>query len=294
MRHRGNMLVLTLVVCGLLALLLSIGVEILGIQTAVQKNRLAVLQMEQLHRTAVQKSLDVLNAGEAAEDIAPTGNLVYADEPLPGQRREVTSEGRPGRLLTLQIVSRLDNGARTHHIQCLILEDAARLAPADESWAVFYGGTREVTSRWLAQHAGDNALVVSRNTSVKIGSSAAPTAAPKSLYVTAQYYEPVQTILQTDLDLSGDAIFCGDLSLRGNLSCKTAWIDGTLTLSEDAELHADAVYLGEDVGAETLAKIDATIYMPHPPEGEEYEDIHPLPERERADGERFFLLQQLD
>ena len=79
--------------------------------------------------------------------------------------------------------------------------------------------------------------------------------------------------LQTTLRLAGNAIFEDDLQLEGDLSCKNAWIDGTLTVGEGVRLRAETVVLGEDVPPETLARIDAaTIYMPHPPETETPEE----------------------
>ena len=96
----------------------------------------------------------------------------------------------------------------------------------------------------------------------------------------------------------------GNLSLRHDLSCEQAWIDGKLTIDEGVKLEANKVYLAEDADLDVLNRIEGTIYMPHPPTVEDDEDeeqvggldIHVLPENANPKTDRvlYLMLQQLN
>ena len=136
---------------------------------------------------------------------------------------------------------------------------------------------RDVPRRWLEHHAAedlvilcDDKLSVARTFVLGDGGWCALSG---SLLATHFAGDDFSVQLQTTLRLAGNAIFEDDLQLEGDLSCKNAWIDGTLTVGEGVRLRAETVVLGEDVPPETLARIDAaTIYMPHPPETETPEE----------------------
>ena len=59
MKRRGNMLVITLVACALLAIVLVAGLEVATLTKATSRNQVASVKLEQLHRTALQDGMHV-------------------------------------------------------------------------------------------------------------------------------------------------------------------------------------------------------------------------------------------
>lgn len=269
--RRGNILLLTLIACAMLALVLVTGAELASLRLAAREDQVAGLQLEQLHRTALSVALDEMNAsGEAVA----AGRVLLADEPTSGQRRLVTVENVAGRTVWLESASSLaDGGRRVHGVRLFALPLEARFAFACAEQALYY----DVPRRWLEHHAAedlvilcDDKLRVARTFVLGDGGWCALSG---SLLATHFAGDDFSVQLQTTLQLAGNAIFEDDLQLEGDLSCKNAWIDGTLTVGESVRLRAETVVLGEDVPPETLARIDAaTIYMPHPPETETPEE----------------------
>ena len=164
-----------------------------------------------------------------------------------------------------------------HGVRLFALPLEARFAFACAEQALYYDVQRDVPRRWLEHHAAedlvilcDDKLSVARTFVLGDGGWCALSG---SLLATHFAGDDFSVQLQTTLQLAGNAIFEDDLQLEGDLSCKNAWIDGTLTVGEGVRLRAETVVLGEDVPPETLARIDAaTIYMPHPPETETPEE----------------------
>ena len=273
--RRGNILLLTLIACAMLALVLVTGAELASLRLAAREDQVAGLQLEQLHRTALSVALDEMNAsGEAVA----AGRVLLSDEPISGQRRCLTVEAVDDRVVTLKSESTLDDGSRrVHRVQLLALPLEARFAFACAEQALYYDVQRDVPTRWLEHHAAedlvilcDDKLSVARTFVLGDGGWCALSG---SLLATHFAGDDFSVQLQTTLRLAGNAIFEDDLQLEGDLSCKNAWIDGTLTVGEGVRLRAETVVLGEDVPPETLARIDAaTIYMPHPPETETPEE----------------------
>ena len=243
--RRGNMMILALIACAMLALVLVCGVEMAGLRSAARGDETRGLQLAQLHRTALADTLDELNASGAALSV--------------------------GRVLLS------DGGRRVHGVQLFALPLEARFAFACAERALYYDVQRDVPRRWLEHHAAedlvilcDDKLSVARTFVLGDGGWCALSG---SLLATHFAGDDFSVQLQTTLRLAGNAIFEDDLQLEGDLSCKNAWIDGTLTVGEGVRLRAETVVLGEDVPPETLARIDAaTIYMPHPPETETPEE----------------------
>ena len=66
--RRGNILLLTLIACAMLALVLVTGAELASLRLAARGDETRGLQLAQLHRTALAESLDELNASGAALD----------------------------------------------------------------------------------------------------------------------------------------------------------------------------------------------------------------------------------
>lgn len=273
--RRGNMMILALIACAMLALVLVCGVEMAGLRGAARGDETRGLQLAQLHRTALADTLDELNASGAALSV---GRVLLADEPIEGQRRLVTVEKVEGRTVRLESASSLaDGGRRVHGVRLFALPLEARFAFACAEQALYYDVQRDVPRRWLEYHAAedlvilcDDKLSVARTFVLGGGGSCALSG---SLLATHFAGDDFSVQLQTTLRLAGNAIFEDDLQLEGDLSCKNAWIDGTLTVGESVRLRAETVVLGEDVPPETLARIDAaTIYMPHPPETETPEE----------------------
>ena len=271
--RRGNILLLTLIACAMLALVLVTGAELASLRLAAREDQVAGLQLEQLHRTALSVALDEMNAsGEAVA----AGRVLLSDEPTSGQRRLVTVENVEGRTVRLESASSLaDGGRRVHGVRLFALPLEARFACAEQ--ALYYDVQRDVPRRWLEHHAAedlvilcDDKLSVARTFVLGDGGWCALSG---SLLATHFAGDDFSVQLQTTLRLAGNAIFEDDLQLECDLSCKNAWIDGTLTVGEGVRLRAETVVLGEDVPPETLAQIDAaTIYMPHPPETETPEE----------------------
>ena len=273
--RRGNMMILALIACAMLALVLVCGVEMAGLRSAARGDEIGGLQLAQLHRTALADTLDELNASGAALSV---GRVLLSDEPIEGQRRLVTVENVEGRTVRLESASSLaDGGRRVHRVRLFALPLEARFAFACAEQAHYYDVQRDVPTRWLEHHAAedlvilcDDKLSVARTFVLGDGGWCA---LPGSLLATHFAGDDFSVQLQTTLQLAGNAIFEDDLQLEGDLSCKNAWIDGTLTVGEGVRLRAETVVLGEDVPPETLARIDAaTIYMPHPPETETPEE----------------------
>ncbi|MEE0510804.1 MAG: hypothetical protein UDG94_06200 [Peptococcaceae bacterium] len=264
----GNILILTLLVCTMLALVLMIGVEVAGLRSASRQNQIAGLQLEQLHRTALADGLDAANA---SGDTLALGRVLLADEPVKGQHRLLTVTAVEHRLLTVESTSSLDDGSqRQHHVQIFALPLEERFAFTRSERALYYDADRGVPDRWLENHAEQDLVVVCDRRpgdTYAIGSGGSSLHLSGSLYVTHLIGDDFSSTLHSALTSEGNAVFEGDLHLLGNLSCQTAWIDGTLTIGESVRLMADTVVLGEDVPDATLACIDAaTIYMPHPPQ----------------------------
>ena len=261
--RRGTIMILALIACAMLALVLVCGVEMAGLRSAARGDEIGGLQLAQLHRTALADTLDELNASGAALSV---GRVLLADEPTSGQRRLVTVEKVEGRTVRLESASSLaDGGRRVHGVRLFALPLEARFAFACAERALYYDVQRDVPRRWLEHHAAedlvilcDDKLRVARTFVLGDGGWCALSG---SLLATHFAGDDFSVQLQTTLQLAGD------------LSCKNAWIDGTLTVGESVRLRAETVVLGEDVPPETLARIDAaTIYMPHPPETETPEE----------------------
>lgn len=273
--RRGNILLLTLIACAMLALVLVTGAELASLRLAAREDQVAGLQLEQLHRTALSVALDEMNAsGEAVA----AGRVLLSDEPISGQRRCLTVEAVDDRVVTLKSESTLDDGSRrVHRVQLLALPLEERFAFARETQALYYAVERNLPTRWLHHHAAADLVMLCDDQlrSVRtflLGDGGACTLAG-SLLATHFAGDDFCVQLQTTLTLAGNAVFEDDLQLESDLSCQNAWIDGTLTVGESVRLHAETVVLGEDVSPETLAQIDAaTIYMPHPPEPETPEE----------------------
>lgn len=305
MKRRGNILIMTLIACAMLALVLVSGLELASLKTASQQAQIASLQLEQLHRTAVDEALHTLNA---SGETVSAGRVLLSDEPLDGQSRLVSVRSVDGDLLTVVSESRLtDGGKRRHRVQFLALPLEERLGFSRGSRALYHAVGADVPARWLRQHTEEDLVIVcdqrpSRRYNIGRPSDDVP-AQSGSLYVQMRQGDGSKVVLRTPLSLAGHAVFTGDLTLSGDLSCKAAWIDGTLTIGEDMRLTAETVTLGEDVDTDILARIEAdTIYMPHPPEAADEDadqetgpTILPLPDTETVTVRTAYLmLQQLD
>lgn len=105
--RRGNMMILALIACAMLALVLVTGAELAGLRGAARGDEIGGLQLAQLHRTALADTLDELNASGAALSV---GRVLLADEPTSGQRRLVTVEKVEGRTVWLESASSLADG----------------------------------------------------------------------------------------------------------------------------------------------------------------------------------------
>lgn len=303
--RRGNMMILTLVACAMLALVLVAGAELASVRSAARVGQIGGLQLEQLHRTALAEALEGLNAsGEAV----PVGRVLLSDEPASGQKRRVAVENVEERVLTLVCESTLaDGGCRRHGVRIFMLRLEARFAFEKAAQALYYDTQRNVPTRWLELHAGedivmlcDDALSTARTFLLGDGGGCA---LGGSFVATHFAGDDFCVRLQTALQLAGNAVFEDDVALLGDLRCKTAWIDGTLTISEDVGLCAEVVVLGEDIPAETLARICAErIYMPHPPEEDaehsatsaEILPLAALPAEAGPEGYCYFMLGQLE
>ena len=275
MKRRGNILIMTLIACAMLALVLVSGLELASLGTASKQAQIASLQLEQLHRTAVDEALHTLNASG-----------------------ETVSAGRVLRGLCASL---------RRALQFLALPLEERLGFSQGSRALYHAVGADVPARWLRQHTEEDLVIVcdqrpSRRYNIGRPSDDVP-AQSGSLYVQMRQGDGSRMVLRTPLSVAGHAVFTGDLTLSGDLSCKAAWIDGTLTIGEDMRLTAETVTLGEDVDTDTLVRIEAdTIYMPHPPEAADEDadqetgpTILPLPEEEDAPVRTAYLmLQQLD
>lgn len=304
MKRPANILVMTLVACAMLALVLAAGLALASLRSAHGAGQMAQLQLEQLHRTALA---DALHALDASGDTLSAGRILLSDEPLGGQKRLLSVAAVEGKLVTVVSESRLaEKGYRRHRVQLLALPLEPRLAFAQSERALFHAvADSGVDNRWLHNHADCDLVVVrdqpAAHQPLALGEGGMALEANGSLFVCDLADEAFETTMHTNLTLSGNAVFAGDLHLASDLSCKEAWIDGTLTVSEGMRLSAETVVLGEDVSETTLAALEATtIYMPHPPEvadGQEAEIvILPLAElvREPASKTAYLMLQQLE
>ena len=134
MKRPGNVLILTLMACALLALVLFAGVQVAGLRTATRQNQIADLQLEQLHRTVLDDALEALNA--SGESIAP-GRVLLSDEPVSGQTRQLTVRSVEERLVTVESRSSLSDGSqRRHQVLLFALPLEARFAFAQPSRAL--------------------------------------------------------------------------------------------------------------------------------------------------------------
>lgn len=303
MKRRGNMLVMTLVACALLAMVLVAGLEVASLTTATSRNQLASVKLEQLHRSALQDGMRLLNKNGEPVTVA---HVILSDTPLAGQTRRLSvKEVRP-RSIVLYSEARLDDGsARFHSVELLALPREARLGFKMPSRALFFGGMeKDVSNRWLSNHKAED-IVCLCDGGVSVGGGKPPQVRLQgSLLLTGWAHENVAATLQTPLQVKGNVVATGNLSLRHDLSCETAWIDGTLTIDEGIKLEAKKVYLAQDAPLDILKRIKGTIYMPHPPTADNDEDeallqgldIETLPEDANPETDRRFylMLQQLD
>lgn len=304
MKRPANILVMTLIACAMLALVLAAGLALASLRSAASDNQMAQLQLEQLHRSALAEALADVNA---SGDVLSAGRILLSDEPLDGQSRQLSVASVEGKVLTVVGESRLaEGGFRRHRVQLFALPLEPRLAFTQPERALFHAVEgSSVEARWLRQQAACDLVIVRDQPALRVplalGEGGAALETNGSLFVCDLADEAFQTTLHTHLTLSGNAVFAGDLHLANDLSCKEAWIDGTLTVSEGMRLSADTVVLGKDVPDTTLAAIDAAfIYMPHPPEtaADDTQEtvILPLDElvREPAGKTAYLMLQQLE
>ena len=298
MKRRGNIMIMTLIACALLALVLVVGLTGISVMTATSHNRMAILQLEQLHRTAIQDSL--ARANQTGE-VLTTGRVILSDTPLDGQERLVEVTKVKDKLVTVCSESRLaDGGYRRHKVLWLRLPREDRMDFTRAHCALHHkGGVADVENRWLAMHCKDDCVLLSWQPKFTIGNGAVLEKSMQgSMYVTNGNEMEWSAIVATEMNIAGNAVFTGNCELRRDLSCKNAWIDGTLTIGGSVKLRANTVYLGEDISVEALKKIEAkTIYMPHPPTKEKgLPTILPLKEMasQQATKYRYFMLQQID
>lgn len=302
MKRQGNMLILTLVACALLALVLVVGVEVANLGKATQKNEVAVLQMEQLHRTAMADGFALLNRD--AKDVT-VGHRILADEPIRGQTRALVVEEKKGRVVTLKSENRLTGGAsRIHRVQCLVVPKEARMNFQKDKQALFFGGQlKDVNNRWLSAHADEDVVLLCHPSLTIGGGSGVKKPLSGSLLITGWSDQSAAAVLNTDLSVSGNMVCNGNLSLRHGLSCQRAWVDGTLTIDEGIRLRARDIYLERDVSLAVLKRLEGTVYMPNPPDLEVLSDeekeglptVLPLPAdvRPQTDKRLYLMLQQL-
>ena len=303
MKRRGNMLVITLVACALLAIVLVAGLEVVTLTKATSRNQVASVKLEQLHRTALQDGMHSIN-----ESNAPliAGHVILADTPISGQHRKLSVQAVQPRSVVLCSASRLDDGsARFHTVELLAIPKEARLNFKQSSRALFFGGMeKDVSNRWLSNHQASD-IVCLCDGGITIGGGRALKAPLKgSLLLTGWEQVNVGATVQTTLHVKGNVVATGNLSLRHDLSCEQAWIDGKLTIDEGVKLEANKIYLAEDADLDMLKRIEGTIYMPHPPtvedDGDEEQvgglDIHVLPENANPKTDRvlYLMLQQLN
>lgn len=303
MKQRGNMLVMTLVACALLAVVLMAGLEVASLTKATSRNQVASLKLEQLHRTALKDGMAMINDSGAPLTVA---HVILSDCPLNGQSRKLSVKDVEARHVVLYSESRLDDGsARFHTVELLALPKETRLGFKQPSRALFFGGVeKDVSNRWLKTHK-DEDIVCLCDGGVSIGGGK-PLETPLkgSLLLTGWEQKHVAATLQIPLHVKGNVVATGNLSLRHDLSCETAWIDGTLTIDEGVKLEAKTVYLAKDAPLDVLKRIKGTIFMPNPPTADNEEDeallqgldIEMLPEDANPETDRklYLMLQQLD
>ena len=265
-----------MITCALLAIILVAGLEVLNIHTAANNNRMAVLQMEQLYRSALSDSLEYVNQSGA---IVQPEQILLSDEPLPGQKRFVKVAAVNDSIVTITIESCLtDGGKRRRQVQWLMLPVEERMAFSRPRCVLFNNGQwSDVSNRWLQIHAQDDCVILCHgHCSIGTGASLHEPL-QGSLYVMQekdqeQDQEKIAS-LHTDLTVKNHVVFTGNCQLHNNLNCKNAYIDGTLTIGEGVRLHADAVYLGTQVAPEVLKRIEAQkIYGPSIPAEEKTEE----------------------
>ncbi len=288
MKRKGNILIMTLLACTLLALLLVAGVAVATSRTVENENKLDSIKLEQLHRTAMDDAIAQANANAPVH----LGDVLVDDEPLAGQhRRIVVSSIDAGCVKVKSEVGLADGSKRSHESQWLTLTLEPRMAFGQDAIALFYGGCRLVVTRWLKNHASQDVVLLASTNKLKIADGGAPPHPMQgSVYVCALEGETLEATLLSSLDCAASFVCTGSLRMNADLSCQKAWIDGTLTIGEGAQLTAEAVILQEDPSAETLEKINAArIYMPHPPEPEESEEG----EEEEDDGRELLPLSDI-
>lgn len=302
MKRRGNMLIMTLVTCALLAVILVGGLEVASLKKATMVNQVASLKLEQLHRTALNEGMEILNAhGEPLT----TGHTILSETPVKGQTHKLSVTEVQPRQVILSSEARLSDGsARFHQVALLVLPKEARLNFKQLRRALFFGGMeKDVSTQWLYNHKEEDIVCLCDNGLTVGEGGVMKTPLQGSLLLTGWEEDHVAATIETKMQIKGHVVATGNLALRADLSCENAWIDGTLTIDEGVILEAKKVYLTKDVPLEVLRHIKGTVFMPHPEsierdvleEGATFE-LKPLPEdaNPATDRKLYIMLQQLN
>ena len=303
MKREGNILIMTLMACVILAMLLVTTMMVLANKTGENQSRIDSVKLEQLHRTATR---DALKNAQTQPNLK-SGDVLLDDAPLEGQYRKVVVDGEADGALEIETTVWLAEGAkRVHHSQWLPFDVESRMDFVRGDTLVLNSANRPVTTRWLGLHKKEDIVVLAGPQSTQstlpqiILAQGASLTEPLagSIYLGEITKKKVRVRLRSALALEGSLVCTGDIELGGNLSCKKAWIDGTLTIGEGVALRAEDVVLKNDVSEAVLEKIEAArIYMPHPPEEPpEGKNILPLSKvTEQTSSARIYLpLQEKD
>lgn len=263
MRHRGNMLIVTVLCCTLLAIFLVVSLRLLVIDHEVQHQNMQELQLEQLHRTAVQEGMRRLNErGQMVE----VGEIILDDEPLINQQRElVVTKLKKHHVVTINSIVKLDGQTRSNLFEVYRLMADGRVDCNQEETILCRGTT--LSQQTLTEHRDKNLVVVGEGDMVKLGESGFLTEPlKKHLLLMKENGTPVSYQLNLSMTVEGDVVCQGNLVLSGSLSCRNLYLDGTLSMEKGAQLVAEHIYAAKDIEQVYWPQLKGEVYMPHPPQ----------------------------
>lgn len=302
--RRGNMLVATLIACAILSVILVVGLRIISLEGDIEKTRLQYIQLEQLHRTAIDDTLKLLNKRGV---LVEKGACLLEDQPVQHQWRRVVVESINNQNILLRTESTMRGGSkRIHHVQLWCFKEDARIPLKIEKTSLCIGKkTAGIANTWLASRATNDIVVCHDGAhDVVIGDGGVfDKEMQGNIYVCHMSHQAFRTRINSPLLCKGTIAITGDAYLSRDITANQVYIDGDLHITEGVVLQAEDVYLARiPDNPAVLKQIKGTIYMQaddekkrEDEEKEDTSDIQPLPEA-LPDSKRyyFFIRQQID
>lgn len=280
----GSALVSVLLLIALAALVATAALAAVSLRASSADARMGDLALTQLSRTVLDESMSAL---AAMTDMPETDTLLLDDTPLPDSRRCCSVTARKGARLTLTARVTRGDAARTARQVVIALRSPDALSLDAGSTTLLWGeGTRTLSDDALARAPGGILCYGEKHADFHIGSGT-PARIAGSLRATCAEGCRLTLTVQSALTLTGDLHSDGKTRMLRDVTCRRADIGGELDFASEAVLTADTVILRQQVDADTLSHIDASVIYMAGADGT-LSDILPLPESDEPETLYFY------